>query len=87
MTGDLKDAIRHFILERYLAGERPENLTDRTPLQTSGILDSLAVLAVVTFVEKDTGVQFTAHDTTPDQLDSIDDIARLVASKGRAVGA
>ena len=84
---DLKNRVRLFILERYLAGERPENLTDRTPLQTSGILDSLAVLAVVTFVEKEGGVQFTALDTTPDQFDSLDDIARLVAGKARVVGA
>ena len=87
MMDDLKNRVRRFILDHYLAGERPENLTDRTPLQTSGILDSLAVLGVVTFLEKETGVQFTAHDTTPDQFDSIDDIARLVASKGPAVGA
>lgn len=81
---DVKDALRQLILTNYLLGERPENLTDDTALQSSGILDSLAVLAVATFAEKTYGVQFTATETMVDRFDSIDDIARLIAAKRHA---
>jgi len=85
--GDLETAIRQFILAHHLPGERPENLADTTPLQTSGILDSLAVLGLATFLERRCGVEFTTFDTTPDQFDTIADIARLVDAKQRAVRA
>jgi len=85
--GDLENLVRQFILTHHLPGERPENLTDTTPLQTSGILDSLAVLGLVTFIEKTWNVEFTTFETAADQFDNIADIARLVATKQRAVHA
>ena len=53
---DVKEALREFILATYLPGESRENLRDDTPLQTSGILDSLAALSVAGFVQERFGV-------------------------------
>ena len=47
---DVREVIRQFILTTYLPGESRDNLRDDTPLLTSGILDSLAALAVASFV-------------------------------------
>ena len=46
-----KEIIRNYILTEYLPGESPANLKDDTPLRTSGILDSMATLALVSFLE------------------------------------
>jgi acyl carrier protein len=78
---DVKDAIRQFILATYLPGESPSNLEDRTPLQTSGILDSLAALELATFVERRFGVELDVYDTVVERFNCIDDIAAAVARK------
>jgi acyl carrier protein len=81
----IKDAIRSYILSEYLPGESPANLTDQTPLRTSGILDSMATLGLVSFVEKTFGVMLDAHETGIENFDRIEDIAALVARKKHAM--
>jgi acyl carrier protein len=78
---NVKEAIRNYILQEYLPGESAANLTDDTPLRTSGILDSMATLNLVTFVEQTFDVTIDAHETGIDQFDRIADIAALVAQK------
>jgi acyl carrier protein len=80
----VKETIRHFILTTYLPGESPANLRDDTPLRTSGILDSMATLNLVTFVEETFGITLEAHETGIDHFDRIADIARLVEQKKNA---
>ena len=78
---DVKDTIRAFILLHYLPGDTAESLRDDTPLQTSGILDSLATLAVVSFVERQFDVELDFSDTTVERFDCIEDIAACVVRK------
>ena len=79
---NIKDTIRTYILRSVLPGESASNLTDDTPLRTSGILDSMATLNLVTFLEQTFGITIDAHETGIDNFDRIDDIAALVrASK------
>ena len=78
---DVRESIRQFILSTYLQGESPANLHDDTPLSTSGVLDSLATLGLVSFVEKEFGLELDAHEAGPDNFNRIDDIVALVARK------
>jgi acyl carrier protein len=78
---EVKDAIRTYILEEFLPGENPAELTDSTPLITGGILDSLATIKLVAFLEERFKVQIQAHETMVDYLDTVADIAQLVSSK------
>ncbi len=50
---NIKTTVKTFILSEYLPGEDPAALTDTTPLMTTGILDSIAVLKVVTFLDRE----------------------------------
>ena len=81
---NVKDTIRDYILREYLPGETAANLGDDTPLRTSGILDSMATLNLVTFVEETFGITLEAHETGIDQFDRIADIAALVEQKKQA---
>ena len=78
---DVKQAVRHFILENFLVGEDPRNLTDQTELKESGILDSLSTLKLVSFLEEKYQVEFEADDLDPGNLSSLASIERLVKSK------
>ena len=78
---NMRDTVRHFILENFLPGEEAKNLTDDTELKESGILDSLSTLKLVTFLEERFGVEFEANDLEAGNLASIANIERLVESK------
>jgi acyl carrier protein len=77
----VKQAIREYILKEFLPGENPAELTDSTPLITGGILDSLATIKLVAFLEERFHIKIQAHETMVDYLDTVADIAQLVSSK------
>jgi acyl carrier protein len=78
---EVKQAIKGYILEAFLPGENPAELTDSTPLITGGILDSLATIKLVLFLEERFQIKIQAHETMADYLDTVGDIAQLVNSK------
>ena len=78
---EVKQAIREYILKEFLPGENPEELTNSTPLITGGILDSLATIKLVLFLEGRFHIKIQAHETMVDYLNTLDDIAQLVHSK------
>lgn len=78
---DVREAVRQFVLAKFLPGESPENLRDDTRLLTSGIVDSLGGLELVTFIEREFGVELGAAERVAENLDRIVDIERLVQRK------
>lgn len=78
---NVKDTIRNYIVSEYLPGEQPSNLRDDMPLRTSGILDSMATLSLVSFLEQTFNIAIDAHETGVEHFDRINDIAALVARK------
>lgn len=82
---DIKEQIRAFILSEFLPGESAANLTDDTALRTSGVLDSIATVTLISFVEDTYHIELEAHETGIQNFDRIEDIAALVASK-KSVG-
>jgi acyl carrier protein len=80
---DIRKQVRLFILREFLPGESPEDLTDSLPLLSSKVLDSLATLKLVAYLEETFGFEFAAHEIGVTNLDSLDRIAAYVASKRR----
>jgi acyl carrier protein len=74
-------ALKAYILKEYLPGEDPQDLTDSTPLISGGILDSLATLKLVAFLEDRYKIQLEAHEMDEEHLNKISDIVALVRSK------
>jgi acyl carrier protein len=77
----IADTIRNFILTQYLPGESPANLRNDTPLRSSGVLDSLATIGLISFLEKEYHIEVEAHETDVDNFDRIQDIAAFVERK------
>ena len=78
---DVESTVKTFILDEFLPGTDESELADDTPLITGGVLDSLATLKLVAFLEERFGVRIQAHEVSVDYLNTLSDIARLVASK------
>jgi acyl carrier protein len=81
MSDEIQAPVKDFILREFLPGEDPNELQEDTPLITGGILDSIATLKLVSFLEEQFGISVAAHEASVDYLNTIADIARLVRSK------
>jgi len=83
---DIKQTVKDFILREFLPGEDPANLTDSVKLVRDGIIDSLATLRLVAFLEEHFKIQLEAHDTNPENLNSLPDIAAMVERRMKEKG-
>jgi acyl carrier protein len=79
----IQGTVKSYILEEFLQGANPSELTTTTPLVSGGILDSLATIRLVAFLEKQFGITIAPHEASVDFLDTIESIAALVESKRR----
>ena len=80
---EIRSAARDYILAEFLPGEDPAALTNDTSLIGGGILDSIATVKLVSFLEERFGVRFEAHEVGVDYLETID---RIVETVGRKLG-
>jgi acyl carrier protein len=81
---DIAKVVHHFILREFLPGEDPDELTVGTPLITGGVLDSISTLKLVVFLEKQFDITIEAFEAGVEHLDSIGQIAELIARKKSA---
>lgn len=77
----MKEELRTYIVSEFLPGESLENLKDDTPLRTSGVLDSVGLLRLVSFVESQYGIELEAHETSVENFDTLDAISALIERK------
>ncbi len=68
--------IRHLAQQR-LDGDESQ-LTSLTPLLAWGILDSLGVVEMTTFIQKQLGIVIPADDVTGENMASVATVATLV---------
>ena len=85
MSDELMQKIKNFIMEEFLPGEDPDELTATTPLISGGILDSIATLKLVMFMEEKYGVSFEPHEVDKENLDNLVSIVRVLESKNPVV--
>lgn len=78
---DVMHTVRTYLLETVLPGEDPATLTPSMPLVASGILDSLATLELISFLEERYAIEFEAHETDAAHIGTLSDIVRTVQSK------
>jgi acyl carrier protein len=81
MKTEIDKAVKQYILKEFLVGEDPNELTDKTPLITGGILDSIATLKLVAFLEERYAIRVNAHEVDVKHLNTVADITNLVLWK------
>ena len=65
---ELIQTMKAFILERFLPEEDPANLEPATRMVSRGVLDSLATLEVVSFMEDTFKIKVEAHEVNIDNI-------------------
>ncbi|HPG28003.1 MAG: acyl carrier protein [Spirochaetaceae bacterium] len=80
-AAQIQAIVKDFVLAEFLEGEDPSELKDDTELVTTGILDSLATLKLVTYIEEQFEVEIDADEADETHLNTLADIVRLIQSK------
>ena len=80
----IQNTVKSYILEEFLPTAHPSEVTATTPLISGGILDSLATIRLVEFLEEQFGITLAPHEAGLDYLDTLDQIAALVNRKRSA---
>ena len=73
--------VRTFITTNFLFGEPDERFTDDASFLETGIIDSTGILELIGFVEDEFGIKVTEEEMTPENLDSVNNIAAYVSEK------
>lgn len=79
----IKDQVRQFIREELAAAKGIATFTDSESLTENGIIDSLGIFRLVTFLEENFGVRVGDEEISADNLQSVDKIEALVISKSK----
>jgi len=77
---DTTRTVRAFVVDNFLFG-RDEGFGDTDSFLESGIVDSTGVLQLVAFLEATYGITISDEELVPDNLDSIQNIARFLGGK------
>jgi len=77
--------IKHFIAQNLLYSADGFTYPDDASFLQEGIIDSLGVMQLVEFVEKDFRVSVNRLEVTPDNFDSVGKLAGFVRRKLQAL--
>ena len=79
--GQVKDEVRRYIEDNFIMGTRPKPVGDGESFLEGQVLDSTGFLELIAFLEEQYGIAVADEEMAPENLDSIDAIARYVARK------
>ena len=78
---DTRAEIRNFIIDNFMMGMNPDELSDSDSLLDKGIIDSTGVLELVGFLEENYQIQVEDEELVPENLDSVNKLAIFVQKK------
>jgi len=72
------EALRNFIASTLVTGRRKVELTDDASLIASGVLDSMGIVQLLTFIADELHVRIPDSDVVPENFDNIAALVRLI---------
>jgi acyl carrier protein len=75
----LKQELLAFIRENLFPEGTQEEIDERQPLIDQGVIDSMGLLQIMTFIEERTGVRIPDDEVTPENFQTVTAIDEMVA--------
>lgn len=79
-----KETVKNFIVNDLLFGNTALLTSDDQSFLQTGILDSSGLLELITFIENTFGISVNDDELVPENLDSLDNVAKFIIKKGHA---
>ncbi|MHA7290676.1 acyl carrier protein [Arthrobacter sp. MDT3-24] len=74
------DAIRNYVIEEFLPGTDPQEITAAMDLLNSGIIDSLGLLKMIAWIETTFEVSVGDEDLDPENFRSLESMDRFIGA-------
>jgi acyl carrier protein len=74
----LKSELAAFIEKNLIGSERKITVDDQTPLIEEGIIDSMGLMQIVSFLEERAGVRVPDEEVGPDNFETLEAIDQMV---------
>jgi acyl carrier protein len=74
-----REQVRAYVNDKLLSGdEEPVHVEDSSSMIKSGLINSLAIVELIAYLERAFHVDVADHDINLDDFDSIDNICSLI---------
>lgn len=70
-----------FVKKEFLDGDSSDEIGEDYPLRSTGVIDSIDLLSLLTHIEQKFDIEFTADEASSDSFSTISRMARMIASK------
>lgn len=78
---EIKTEVRKFIAENFLLNAPAETIDDAMPLITGGIIDSIGMITLMSFLEARFQLEFMPREIDATSLDTVERIEKLIVGK------
>ena len=75
---DVKDTLRSYIQTQFMYDKPDRKLDEDTPLVNEGIVDSLGIFMLISFIDEELGVKIEPEDVVIENFETLDAITNLV---------
>ncbi len=80
-TIGVEEKLTEFVSEAFLSGNHTFHITPETSLLGTRVVDSLGILEIIEFMEREFGITVEESDMVPENLDSIGSMIRFIKAK------
>ena len=77
----IETQIKQLVLDNFLFGGSLDDVVDDASFMANGIVDSLGVLELISFVEETYAVEVSDEEVVPENFDSVNQMAAYIRSK------
>ena len=77
----LRQELRKFIIDNYMKGFGSCNLSDDDSFLRQGIIDSVGVIELTNFVQRDYDIKIEVTEIMPENFDTINNLERYINKK------
>ena len=78
---DVETAIERFVVDELMLGDSNTKIDPNESLISSGVLDSLALLRLIAFLEEQMGVTVDDSEVIPENCETINEIKSFIEKK------
>ena len=75
---EITRVVRDYVVREYLQEGDEQEITETTPLISSGIVDSFSMVSLLRFLEKKYAIHIPDGEATPEAFDTVERIVALV---------
>jgi len=75
---EMKKVVREYIVDEYIEEDDDVEVSNDTPLISSGIVDSFSMVSLKAFLEKKYEIKLPDEEATPEAFDSVNSIVALI---------